>query len=892
MQIEQGGQGSGGQDGGGQVDMNKFRVDMERSEEIENRVADGWDVGEPANTDFVNQLDPTDPRYQELLDKAEAERRVEEEGDESGQKKDRERDKDLFYAEACYVRLYGGLEKLGMMDETVAERLAKAEKDSKEDLAKKEKGIRKQFKEETEVRENFEVAARAVRERLEKRQNEIRENSVKEKKEIREQLRIDKERINQVQLQLMEDALEENLLRFRSTYPYDGRTISMLHDSMRKSINATRREDWAKDKEITAWLDSVVLDLDWGENNFKVLESVGTVLPQFYGGMGMLGWVKERFRTDAIAKFYQRTFAKKVPGLEVDRQVAPESKIEIMREEAVKFQDEAMFWKLAVAEVQQMEIGANNSIRPSLMKNENGTRILTDAEIKLIQLVFGESDQNKWVEYNGQRTPKKILNWFAMGGSLEEKEKYVATMEAMLVLGIKDEMIGASDAKVEELSNAVQEYLKARLDRWGNSRKTLKERLADVVVNSGIVMSWGHMDAGRLGWGWKYEEEYKKDERGGYLRDANGKKILDKFKRSRTGGGTTVATDIGTPMHWMDTEANNQWKNWTTGMIPPLSSEFIKEIRKRAAGWQPTAEETMRRIDASSVQKKMWDRLWKVEPGMVLDAETIEMRERLKKMVWYMETPYKGKDGKPIIVPMFFPADIKSLNFWDTIKLKPKVDKDDDNEIELSVWDEVARGGKMSEVKWEKMGDQALYRWMITISQTAKFLTVMSEPEKRATNGEQFGDFFANPGKLTELVKRVALGVRDEDEAAVLLTMGLIPMLVALKLADVNNLYSGPLAGELKKEMTQYWSERVIKWIPAFEDLAEEKGGFKGYGTMMKKMFMYYVGLMTYMGTELGEKERRREQAAYNELKNHWKDVLGVGLDNNASIRDPKLPIE
>lgn len=737
-----------------------------------------------------------------------------------------------------------------------------------------------------------------------------------ERKEAKERLGENREMLMRVQLEAVEDILDDNFLRLRSSYPYDARSVSMLYESMRKSLRATRKEKWVnKTPEARVWLDSIALDMDWGENNFKILEGVGTILPSFYGGTGMMAWVSGKFRTDPVASFYQHTFAKEVPGLKINKEMATKEGVELTREKAITYQDEAMFWKIAVVEVQQMDFSKSNVGEPSMMKNEAGGEVLSKEEIELIQLVFGEKEKGEWVTYKGEglehggvSVPKSILNWYTMNDSLENKQRYIATMEALLVLGIKDEL--KSDSVVN-LAKKVQDYLygegydpkngemKGRLGEWSSVEKSLDQRLAGVVVKSGITMDLGHMSSGRLSWGWSYEEEYKKNTDGSDFKDVNGKKIVERIKRKKGGGGTTVATDISTPRNWLSTEAGNQDKNWTKGMLPPMSTKYREMIKENAEGWQPKLE-GVGGYELKGKQKKMWDRLWDGLDGEK-DAKTKKMMETLKGMAYYIETPYKDEDGEKLMVPMFFPAEIKSLNFWETLKLKPETEEEKEqreargeDKKKVTVWDEVTAGGNMSNVKWEKMGNQALYKWMITISQTLKFFTVMSEPEKRV-NGDQFGDFFGSPGQLTELIKRVDLGVRDEKEEKSVMVMSLAPMLVAMKLVDKNNILSGSLYHDSKSRFEtrrELWLERVAEWLPAFEDLVEEKGDFEGYNQMMKKMYVFYISIFTEIGVAAGKSENNRKIKSYEDLKEEVKSVLPKFdvpdhkniTDNNASF--------
>ncbi len=179
----------------------------------------------------------------------------------------------------------------------------------------------------------------------------------KEKKETRERLQKNWENLMTAQLEETESVLDNNLLRFRSSYPYDSRAQTMWFESINKAIRKTKREPWVKE-ESKKWLDRVDIDVVWGESNLRVLEGVGTVLPSFFNWGYMLNWVRERMRTDPIATYYEQTFSEKLPGMHPPEDLGiPLFRSEIkredkgLREKAIDYQDESAFWRMAVAAV-------------------------------------------------------------------------------------------------------------------------------------------------------------------------------------------------------------------------------------------------------------------------------------------------------------------------------------------------------------------------------------------------------------------------------------------------------------------------------------------------------------------------------------------------------------
>jgi hypothetical protein len=680
------------------------------------------------------------------------------------------------------------------------------------------------------------------------------------KPEIRERLKNHWENLMMSQLTEIENVLDYNLLRLKSPYPYDSRNGEFWFEGLRKAIGKARQEEWGKNQEAKNWLNQVELDSTWGESNFRMLEGVGTILPKFFNWLYILNWVREGMRTDPIGTFYEQTFSKETYGLKaspIEVRSSSGQKEEVgLREKAIKYQDDCAWWRMAVAATGQAEYKKRKPTETFMN--------LHPEQVEFINKLFGEyrkgTEEVEFVQYKGHEVPKGILNWYSMSHKIKNKRRYIATMEALLTTGAKDRLDNliqsgdGIDALVEHIEDLVLGEKNDKGERkggyireWFSPDRPLKDRLAGVVVKSGIVFDWGHMTSGRLGWVWQYDE--------------NGKRKVDS-------GGTTAATDVFAPFYWRYQEAGNQTKDYASGMLPPMSKSYREILTQNPPGWRTEKWDINDILGKDEKLKFAWDSLWEGD----WDEDVVE---KLKEMVWFWETPI-NVEGKPLIIPVFFPPEVASLNFWDTISFEGSVGKGDP-----SVWEQLISGEKkMSELEWQEMGDQALYRWMITIGQTVRFLTVMLEPENTSTEG-QFKDFFENTAKAEELLKRCNLGTRDERVNLAILTISLAPMLVVLKAVDKHGIFGE--AGEDKERRT-LWAKDIAKWMAKFSSIVEEREGIKGYNTGLTNMAEFYTLVLGRLGTFIGEKDKRGAQNIYNTRLQPNLGEMGVVVDGNEVI--------
>ncbi|MBU0572652.1 hypothetical protein KKH23_03045 [Patescibacteria group bacterium] len=714
-----------------------------------------------------------------------------------------------------------------------------------------------------------------------------------DKEKTQEKLYSTHERLMKAQVRELEKTLDLEM-RFKNPYPYDSRTQEMWFSTAINAVRTARDEDWAEG-EAKRWLDRLAVDLTWGENTQKVLEGMGGVLDKFYDWHNMLYWVRERMRSDPTASFYEGSFQKELPGMSVAKQEETsllEEGREETREKAVKYQDECTFWIMAVAEVSQM-----SKKESSFMKDAEGQRTLSDIEIQFIRTVFEDKEQREFVEEKERELEKKypnenkklrnedgwliheqdgvvpraLLNWYAMGSIEEKKRLYIAAMETLLVMptdrhkkrtvkeALQDYIATGDVAKAKALAEGVRGWAEQGVKMWRSMNANLNQALAREVVRAEIVEDWGHFVSTRLGWGWKYA-----------LREVeeNGKKSL-KVARRRVGGATTVATDAISVAYWRDFIADNEGKPRTIGMFLPMSDEFRKKLLSERPDWIPEYLEAVAEKDQKL--QRAFKELWE-ESGWDQEA-----KEGLRELLWYWETSYKDETGNPIVIPIFFPPEIASLNFLNTISFSGKRDIE---EGDPSAWDELCAGKAKSEFKWVKMGDQALYRWMITIGQIVRYVTVMVDPESAANEG-QFKDFFGDVDNIRELLKRADLGTRDEKQSKAVLTMGLVPLLISLKVADKYDIVG---ARGFEKGEKQKWAVEMSWWKTKLSSMPDEYGGVKGYSQGMVHLLRFYTKIFARLAEIAGKEEVSNLQLGYNETR---KDVGNMGVSIGPAVVKP-----
>lgn len=692
------------------------------------------------------------------------------------------------------------------------------------------------------------------------------------------------EGLMEAQLEETEDILDDQLLRFLNPVPFETRQTELWFKSLNKGIRIARKEEWAQDIEAEYQLNNALIDVTWGDSNFRLLEGMAGGMDKFFDWSLVLNWVRERYRKDPIIPFYEKTFAENIRGLTLPEETEGESIEEklkqSLREKAVKYQDEYRFWSLAVAAVHQLEYDGKTGKRKTFMRGkdeeEKEKETLTDAEIKFIQLLFGDSNEDNWLEYKGHKYPKEILNWPAMASIEIKKERYIATMQALLTEGTREKLSnpshgivdgrgGYNEDRVKDLVKEIEEKVNGRLDSWYSPDKTPDQRLADVVVKSGIVFDLGHRSTVHLAWGWKFEEEG-----GGVVRTVDS-------------GGTTVATDVIAAAFWREDERSAQKKGWTSGPVPDMSEEYKMLLGEHAPNFKPKLEDLSENaaIDYPPLQnalRRFWKRLDSINP---------DLRIYFEDMIWYWETPYKTKreGGKNLVIPVFFPPVVESINYWDTVtdkeggSVKKKIGQKDGKfgvkEGDPSLWDQFCAGVKLSEVEWKNLGDQGFYRHLITIAQTNRILSIMKK--KPSEVKDQFAAFFLTSENIDELRKRGELAVRDEKLPLPVLAISIAPMLIVIATAKKRGIISEK--GFRPRELGKWVSGDLAQWRKELKNTPAERDGVKGYRDGMVALFDLYSTLFVSLAYRVGDVKLEVADEERNELLEIIKKDTSVKID-------------
>jgi hypothetical protein len=690
-----------------------------------------------------------------------------------------------------------------------------------------------------------------------------------------------------------EDVLDNQLLRLKNPYPYDHRKRAEWFESVDDGVEKARHSILGKDQEAAVWLDRIRSDIHWGKHNLDLLVSMGAAVENFHDGKKMLGWLASSKRSDAVAANYEGVFAKSIPGLTVDSQKAAllqgEAKVGL-REKAVKYQDESMYWRMAVAATHQYD--------PDDAFKGNSLLDTSEIERKFIKRLFGVTIASKPNEEGEIKETETILNWYAMSSKEEYKRKYLSLMQALLIENAYDDLEKAQSLggtlEGEAIESLIQRVSKKSQDiiaSWHSPSRSLDHKLSSVVVKSGIVYDWGHMISADMSWGYDYE----------YSKDRNGVRTYK--ERSVASGSTTVATDSCTPRFWLNSDINSQKKGWPHGPLPSVEKikppkdsakdkKYAERVLEMRPDWQPDFYEEIKR-DPYLV--KSWNELWENpvwkefndKDGKV-DKSGVTASLWLKKLVWPYVTSIKTEDGNPLILPIFFPP-VLDISFFDSFtldegeKVQQKIVKGPAGshrptveQTGRTVWDRMKKKEKMSNIEWSKMNDQLFNRWLINLSQKLKYYTTMSEPMTRM-NEDMFAGLFGSSGSSEELKKRVDLGERDERVPVAIMNIAFTPFMVALQTTKQFKV-SGEY-GDIAEARNQ-WAVTFAQWMNELDGTKNKE--YPKFGRILVELSKFYAAIFTRLGVLKARDEANEVGDMYKELRDYLgghKQGADIGVD-------------
>lgn len=679
-----------------------------------------------------------------------------------------------------------------------------------------------------------------------------------EKTKIRERLPVYHENLAFIYFLGVEAEINNDYLRFDNPVPYDTRTEDFNFEGLQKAIKiAFKEEEWARSEEARYWLLRVDRDIRWMAASRDLIKGMAALMDKHFDWDLMLQQVKERFREDPLSGFYEITFKRNFRGPELpsNEHISDQDKEKLaLRERGVRYHSQNRFWSMAVASVHQGEYDSQGQFRTRMGKfEENGKwkETLSDKEREFIRLLFGTNskggwinyDDASWAEYKGRKVPHKMLNWQAMKDTLVNKERYIFTMSYLLAHNIKDELNKPEYRNKVDLRSFVRK-IKTEVDE---RRKTVytpdisyDQLFADVVVKSGIIFDWGHKTSVHTSWGYNYNEK--------------GERVVDS-------GGTTIAMDQS-GFWWREFYRSNVGKGWPKSILPDMDWTYVNYLENKPPDYKPTlkdlnevyenegkqlaiTEEEVKQNELSSLSyRRLKSAIQEINPALW---------EYLKDKVWYWVTPYKDKEGRNLVLPIWTPPTLESINYWKTIPFDPRGDIKDKIEMENgkpkitqgdpSVWDALLAGEDLSEKEWgevdeSQLRDMAYYVHLVTLGQTEQLLNITnSGPE---LIGKEMEKFFLIARMLAELRKRGDLGDRDEEMPFVAINVSFIPLLINAATAHKRRIIDED--GASSHMLGEWVSGDLEEWRRSIEfSTPQERVGMKGYRDAMLAFFDFYA---------------------------------------------------
>lgn len=354
----------------------------------------------------------------------------------------------------------------------------------------------------------------------------------------------------------------------------------------------------------------------------------------------------------------------------------------------------------AIAEALEYRIGSGDSVFV-------GERKFADAENH--EKVTNKVSDNNEVAIL-RETPRTINNLYVMDQDPQSVMSTKMLIGAMIEFGVWEQLAEGAD-----LNRIVLDFKKHQETYESNE-------LDEHIIETARIALLYFCEGAELGWGFNYKDEKLKHKE---EKNRKGKVIkpehkTDQIKRYVDSGGTKAATDIGTPFFWLRTEAANEWKEWTSGLLP-MDDRIKLQILDHEPGWAPWQDK--------------------------------------KKGTW--NTVFMGVK-MPVGAPTKFPMSM--LEVAKFVNAGPELRKKVDDEWEPKrVMDLIKDGKNMSEVPWLKLKNEQSYHWYITLSQLAKNQALLSAIPDRDVARTFFGEVITVPGlaEMLELMKRQSLAYRD-----------------------------------------------------------------------------------------------------------------------------------
>ena len=690
--------------------------------------------------------------------------------------------------------------------------------------------------------------------------------------------------------------------RNHNAYPYFTHPGEGFFAAALSQINESRDAKWMKEgSEAWAWHKRLERDISWAKSFFRVSVALSAAKPAYFDVILQLQTLKQQ-REFATTGDLIAVYAQKLPGLEFETAAAqgqsePESAIirqrrigikvprkytdkygfsremvdgvEGVREIAGKFQDESMAWRMRIAAASQFD--HRKTYKESSFMGTN----LHEEELRLIRGLLGVHKTEGGIE------KYKVLNPFSERSKLEKQREISVTLQALLRTNAFDRVraiIGGGgskqdrERKVGVLSTDVKEMAESIQNNWEKKEKNDPvARLAKLITEMGYLQDFSLLTAYDYCWSFEWERSLS--------RSAPREEKEWHVKKVKTGGINGPSGDAFS-LYWARRKHiyDQQW-NSSAGQMLPTSRAGRKEVSTLPFNKMPKYLDYYKEGLEDHPDKflaEQWKFLFSDDPrwkkaraDMGYSDIPSNVKDVLMEWAFIWKTPFNAKfvgDGDyEIEIPHFAPAGLPIANMWDAVS----TEEDEINHGAKSVWQQLIEGTKMSEVKWEKMDQMQVDRWLVDCEMASRFMRIFIEVVDKERD-PLLSMLAGEPGTmpLRDLAKRIRLTFRDSKEAPpTMYEIAMIPWLVTLVTANkygISGAGAWMMVGKESREENNcgldrfvaemaLW-ERALKWAPGDRPELDSKEGAEydyedlKYGNTMALLAEFYVTLFVRMG--------------------------------------------
>jgi hypothetical protein len=625
-----------------------------------------------------------------------------------------------------------------------------------------------------------------------------------------------------------QEFVAEKLLRNEFPYPYDSRQGATWFTAMVDEVGASLSkapEDGGLKGESRQWMETLYDALKWGHGQHSIGEGLNMV-QWYYGALdGMasgLPNMKHKIGSEDFVDGFTRDVrgpgktSEATKGLLVGKGAVTKTvnivsfdsrgtahdneipirgnkeQVENIRELAVDYQDDFVYWKNLVAATAQYDY-----LDPNKEGIVSRHLLQKDFELKFINEVFGVEANPKGeivpvekIHFAGQDdVPKEILNVYTMKDTGENRDLYRHIMQALLQDGAREKILGYYKTangvnNLAGLSAYAKEILGKAKDLANREKSrekvSIQQRMSSLVIKQGIAFDIGTAGSGPLGWQWKYAFKPQEDADGRIVLDSKGEFVYEKdatgkpiYQREQEMGGINQAGDWYTPEfpfahnEQYDITAKKRTGLWLPSADVPRRRDQREKSPLEKPGIPYESKDLNNKEDIKNRDPWLYDEVKKIiadeDEMIVVNGVSVragewrannnfkiskEARLALKETLWFWETPYCDKNGKRMFFPSFIPHRFK-LSFLDQVLTKKGDQK-------VSFGDRISRGEELSTLEWDNTRRYEFDRYLVNLNMSERWLRFLAEPGDSRRLDELLGGI----GSIKEAIKRVNLGAR------------------------------------------------------------------------------------------------------------------------------------